>query len=339
MNTVALLSAEDRLALFTETGAAQGLHPFHVEKDFWVCWVLATLFGHGEIGPNLTFRGGTSLSKAWGLIERFSEDIDLAMSRSWLGTAKDPGEAGITSSEKERRLKALRDECREMIAGKLAPVLQTAAKSLSEPFRIEIEPLEKARDPFCIHFEYPGTNLRPPADYNKAMVKIELSGRADGWPMADRMVRPYIADTFPRETGNPRLQLSCVRPERTFWEKAALIHEQNVRAEERALTLAPRQARHLSDLVRLWSANVGTADGFATLFAGVKAHRATYFDYAWVNYETLAPGDLQLVPPVTRLAGWRADYQAMRPMFFKDPIGFDELVQQLRLIEESLKRL
>jgi hypothetical protein len=199
--------------------------------------------------------------------------------------------------------------------------------------------LEKARDPFCIHFEYPGTNLRPPADYNKAMVKIELSGRADGWPMADRTVRPYIADTFPIETENPRLVLSCVRPERTFWEKAALIHEQNMRPEERALTLAPRQARHLSDLVRLWNANVGTADGFATLFAGVKAHRATYFDYAWVNYEALAPGDLQLVPPVTRLAGWRADYQAMRPMFFKDPIGFDELVQQLRLIEESLKRL
>jgi len=337
MNAVALLSAEDRLALFTETGAAQGLPPFHVEKDFWVCWVLATLFGHGEIGPNLTFRGGTSLSKAWGLIERFSEDIDLAMSRSWLGPAKDPGEAGISSSEKERRLKALRDECREMIANKLAPALQSAAESLPEPFHITIEPLATARDPFCIHFEYPGTGLRPPADYNKAMVKIELSGRADRWPMADKIVRPYVADTFPVETGDPRLTLSCVRPERTFWEKASLIHEQNVRPEERPL--APRQARHLSDLVRLWNADISAIDGFLALFTGVKAHRRTYFDYVWVDYESLTPGGLKLVPPKARLADWQADYQAMRPMFFYEPPDFDELVQQLRIIEEALTRL
>ncbi len=337
MNTVALLPAEDRLALFTETGAAQGLPPFHVEKDFWVCWALAALFGHEEIGPNLTFRGGTSLSKAWGLIERFSEDIDLAMSRSWLGPAKDPGEPGISASEKERRLKALRDECREMITHKLAPALQSAAASLPEPFRIEIEPLARARDPFCIHFEYPGTGLRPPADYNQALVKIELSGRADRWPMADRSIRPFIAESFPAETGDPRLTLSCVRPERTFWEKAALIHEQNIRPEERPL--AARQARHLSDLVRLWDADVAASDGFLTLFTGVKAHRNTYFDYAWVDYEALTPGTLRLVPPEARLAAWRADYQAMRPMFFKEPTGFEGLVQQLRIIEESLTRL
>jgi hypothetical protein len=337
MNTVALLPAEDRLALFTETGAAQGLPPFHVEKDFWVCWVLEALFGHPEIGPNLTFRGGTSLSKAWGLIERFSEDIDLAMSRSWLGPAKDPGEPGISASEKERRLKALRDECREMITAKLAPALESAASSLPEPFRIEIEPLAKARDPFCIHFEYPGTGLRPPANYNQALVKIELSGRADRWPMTDRIIRPYIADTFPAESGDPRLTLSCVRPERTFWEKAALIHEQNIRPEERPL--APRQARHLSDLVRLWQADVASAGGFFALFNDVKTHRSTYFDYAWVDYEALTPSSLSLVPPEARLADWRADYQAMRSMYFKEPTGFEGLVQQLRVIEQSLARL
>lgn len=337
MNTVALLPAADRRALFTETGAARGLAPFHVEKDYWVCWVLATLFGDKEVGPNLTFRGGTSLSKAWGLIERFSEDIDLAMSRSWLGSAKDPGEVGITPSEKERRLKALRDECREMITIKLVPVLQAASAAGPEPGRVAVESLEKARDPFCIHFEYPSTGLRPPAEYNQAMVKIELSGRADRWPMADREIRPYVAEAFPRETGNPRVSVSCVRPERTFWEKAALIHEQNIRPEARPL--APRQARHLSDLVRLWEANIAAAEGFRSLFEGVKAHRRSYFDYAWVDYETLAPGDLRLVPPEASLAGWRADYQAMRPMFFHEPPGFDALVPRLRMIEESLARL
>ncbi len=338
MNIVAQLPSEDRLALFTEAGARLGLPPFHMEKDFWVCWVLATLFEHPAVGPNLTFRGGTSLSKAWGVIDRFSEDVDLAMSRDWLGDAKNPGEAGISPSEKTRRHKALREECREAINDQLVPALQAAAAGLPEPNRIEVEPLEKARDPFCIHFEYPGTGLRPPADYNKAMVKVELSGRADGWPMSERSIRPYITEVFPEETGNPSLTLSCVRPERTFWEKASLIHEQHTAKPEKA-ALKPHQARHLFDLVRLWNHGVANEANFVALFAGVKAHRHAYFDYNWIDYDRLQPKDLQLVPSPERLPEWKADYQAMRSMFFKEPPDFDELVEQLRIIEQSLTRL
>ncbi|MBN8711942.1 MAG: nucleotidyl transferase AbiEii/AbiGii toxin family protein [Verrucomicrobia bacterium] len=337
MNEIALLSREDRRALFTETGARKGLPPFHVEKDFWVCWVLSVLFQNPKSGPNLTFRGGTSLSKAWGIVERFSEDIDLAMSREWLGKAGNPAEAGITSSEKERRLKALREECREMIAGTLLPILGDAAKGLAGPDCLRVDPLEMARDPFCLYFEYPGTGLQPPADYNRAVVKVELSGRADGWPMADRTIRPYAAEAFPKETGDPILTLSCVRPERTFWEKAALIHEQNVRSGDRAL--AARQARHLADLVQLWRAGVSRAEGFASLFEGVKHHRQTYFDYKWVDYDALGAGDLKIVPPDSRLAEWRADYEAMRAMFHGEPPGFDEMVAELCAIEERLSRL
>jgi hypothetical protein len=337
MNAIALLPSEDRRALFTETGVRMGLPPFHVEKDFWVCWVLAVYFNDASVKPHLTFRGGTSLSKAWGIIERFSEDIDLAMSRSWLGAAKEPGEAGITSSEKERRLKALRDECREMISTVLCPVLERAAATLSEPCRIEVEPLGDARDPFCLYFEYPGTGLQPPADYNKAMVKIELSGRADGWPMEERTIRPYVAEAFPEQTGDPMLALSCVRPERTFWEKAALVHEQNIRPGERPL--APRQARHLYDLGRLWDREVYSVDGFQSLFEGVKAHRRTYFDYKWVDYGTLTARILSLVPPEDRLAAWRGDYAAMKAMFIHEEPTFEEIMDLLRRIEGALSRL
>lgn len=337
MNKIALLPAVDRRALFAETGARMGLPPFHVEKDFWVCWALSVFFEHPEVGPNLTFRGGTSLSKAWGIIERFSEDIDLAMARSWLGNAKSPGENGISKAEKDRRLKALRDECREMISQALVPVLDAAASALPEPSKVIVEPLEEARDPFCLYFEYPGTRLLPPADYNKAMVKIELSGRADDWPMEDRAIRPYVAITFPDQTGDPHLTLSCVRPERTFWEKVALIHEQNVRQGNKPL--APRQGRHLSDIIRLWDANVADSSNFQQLFEGVKEHRRAYFEYNWVDYENLAPGTLKLIPPEERLGEWRADYEAMNAMFFHDPQEFDAILGQLREIETALARL
>ena len=104
MNAIAKLPPKERGQIVTEAGARLGFAPFHVEKDFWVCWTLASLFRSERIGENLVFRGGTSLSKGWQCIERFSEDIDLAINRSWVG-----GEelvelkAGITTSERERR--------------------------------------------------------------------------------------------------------------------------------------------------------------------------------------------------------------------------------------------
>ena len=333
MNAILTLSPKDRHDLFNEAGARLGLPPFHIEKDFWVCWTLCALFRAPKLNAHLTFRGGTSLSKGWDLIERFSEDIDLSMARGWFPDVKDPAEAGISSAERERRLKGLRNECRKVIAEVLCPVLTGEASKVPEPIRIEVEELEKARDPFCIYLEYPGTGLTAPADYNRAMVKIELSGRADGWPMEERTISPYVVRAFPDFCSGATLSLSCVRPERTFWEKAALVHEQNTRPGERSIS--PRQARHLYDLCRLWRV-AKNSEGFRALFDGVVAHRRGYFDYTWVDYDALSPGSLRLVPPEKRLAEWRADYSAMQPMFFAEAPDFKAVIALLREIEITL---
>lgn len=334
MNAIASLGGGDRRDVFNETATIFGLPPFHIEKDFWVCWVLEVLFADPQVGPNLTFRGGTSLSKGWGLIERFSEDIDLAMARAWMGEVPDPGETGITSSERDRRLRALRHECRRVIEGVLAPVLEREASNLPDTSHIEIEALDRARDPFCIHFHYPTTGLSAPAEYNRAAVKIELSGRAENWPMEGREITAYVAESFPHLGATSAGIISCARPERTFWEKASLIHEQNARPEQRPLE--PRQARHLYDLVRLWD-HVADLEGMAELFAGVKAHRGTFFGYAWVDYDTLKPENLRLVPKDERLVEWRADYVQMSPMFFGAPPTFEEILDGLRSIENALQ--
>ncbi len=336
MKSIANLPREDRLALFNETGVRMGLPPFHIEKDFWVCWTLGVLFGHSEVGPHLTFRGGTSLSKAWGIIQRFSEDIDLAMARDWFGPLSDPGEMGINTAERERRLQALRHECRRVIAEVLLPVLEAEARRLKEGMMMEIEPLAKARDPFCIHVHYPQAGLSAPASYNRAAVKIELSGRAEGWPIEDREIVPYVAREFPGIDARAKCTLSCVKPERTFWEKAALLHEQNVRPG--AVPLAPRQARHLYDLTRLWSV-MPAGDGFRELWDGVVKHRKSYFDYSWVDYGSLTPAKLKIVPPDERLAEWEADYRAMRAMFYAEPAEFEEVVLSLREIQEKIAAL
>lgn len=334
MNTIATLSKDDRRALFTETGARVGLPPFHIEKDFWVCWTLSKLFGDSQTGPHLAFRGGTSLSKCWGLINRFSEDIDLSMGRAWFAEAKDPTERDITKSEREKRLKSLREECRTVVADVLAPMLETAIYSLPGHASIEVEPLEKARDPFCIHVHYPASGLTAHANYHRAAVKIELSGRAEGTPMQIRPLISYAAKEFPAIDPHGAITLPCVLPERTFWEKAALLHEQNTRPSGKPP--APRQARHLYDLCKLWE-SVGSSTRLFPLFAEVAAHRKAFFDYTWVDYATLVPASLKLVPPDDMMPEWQADYRAMESMFHSKPPEFANLLGALKNIENCLR--
>jgi len=316
-----------------------GVPPFHVEKDFWVCWVLAALFNDPELGGSLTFRGGTSLSKAWGVIRRFSEDVDLALGRSELDNADDPAEAGVTENQRRRRLSALRASCRAVINDQLVPGLQRALREAGIDGRVEIESLAQARDPFCVYVYYPQTGLAAPLDYIQSRVKVELSGRADDWPREARTISPYVTTVLQDVDVARRMELTldCVRPERTFWEKAALLNEHHARPTERELPRA--QARHLYDVVRLWEAQVQETEGFRALFDGVKAHREAFFDYTWINYDELSPAHLRLCPSDKDLREWRLDYENMRAMFHESPPTFDELIQKLRTIENALSRL
>lgn len=338
MNAIAQLSARDRRDLFTEAAARTGLPPFHLEKDFWVCWTLGVLFQHSETKTHLTFRGGTSLSKAWQIIERFSEDIDLSISRQWFEYEKDPGEAGLAPKEIEKRLQILRRNCRAAIETKLQPVLQEAAESLPEAMRVMVEPLAQARDPFCIHLHYPRTELKAPEDYNRPAVKVELSGRAEGWPMEQRTFSPYVAESFPQLRTGAEVTVPTVSPARTFWEKAALVHEHLSRPGDRPLPAF--QARHLYDLHCLWQCSAVTqAPGLATLFKSVKQHRAAFFGYNWMDYAALLPAALKIVPENDKAAVWREDYARMRAMFFTEPPAFDDLLIHLREIEKGLAAL
>src|SRR2546426_9159579 len=129
MDTFARLSLVDRHLHFEQTAAPRNITPQIVEKDFWVCWTLKELFGLPEIGQHLIFKGGTSLSKVFKVIERFSEDIDVSIDRSWLGFggANEP-EAGGSNKEKQRRIEALKIACQQKISSVLQPALDKAIK-------------------------------------------------------------------------------------------------------------------------------------------------------------------------------------------------------------------
>lgn len=322
------LDTEQQRGYFEQASSKLGLEAASIEKDFWVCWVLRELFALPDIGATHTFKGGTSLSKGWKLIERFSEDIDVVIDRDFLGFGDEraPDATGISNKERDRRLDELRVTCQKHIREVLAPALESR---FSERVPAEIEWTLTA-DPSdddlqTLLFAYPPVATERP--YLRPVVKIELGARSDTEPSAMPEIQSYLAEAFPGEMKRPTFQVRTVAPQRTFWEKAMLLHEEGFRAA----TEGPkaRLARHYYDLWCLIRAGVA-ADAAADrdLFRRVAAHRGVFFRRNKQAHESLRPGSLKLLPKPELRTAWKTDYDAMRDtMFFREPPRFDEIMQ------------
>ena len=335
MQSFAQLPPDRRLRLCNEAQASLGLHAVSVEKDYWVCWTLRELFQLPEWGAHLTFKGGTSLAKAWKLIERFSEDIDIVIERDFLGFGGDHGPEHAPSKKQQRlRLDALKAECRQRIQHSLKPALAARFKSLlpaDAVWRLEEDPADP--DGQSLSFFYPA--VIETAAYVQPVVKIELGARSDTEPSETPQIQSYLADAFPQILGPDTFPVRAVAPRRTFWEKAMLVHEENFRPADKPRKV--RLARHYYDLWCLINKGVAAqAMADPGLFQRVAAHREIFFRWSWVDYSTLRPGSLRLIPSDDQLAAWRQDFQIMRSeMFFGDVPKFDEI---LRVVGDFEKR-
>lgn len=325
------LPSEDQKLAIEQTAARKGWAAPSVEKDFWVCCTLEQLFALAELSGHLTFKGGTSLSKAWGLIDRFSEDIDLTIGRDALGFGGEQSpERAPSDKQQAKRLKALRAVCSGFVQTVLLP-------KLSERFVAELGAVgwQLALDPDdpdiqTLLFAYPSHFSHESARYVRPIVKIEFGARSDPWPAHQCLVRPVIAEVFPQIFTQPETKVHTLAPERTFWEKAMLLHEENYRPAGKPRR--PRMARHYYDLHRLIESGIGVraiADG--ELFAQVVAHRRVFFAHSWVDYSSVKQDTLRLLPLPGQLQEWRQDYVAMQAeMFSQIPPGFDTVLDIIR---------
>jgi hypothetical protein len=321
----------DRQAQLIERAADElGMSPAAVEKDFWVCWAMREVFRSVE-GPYLTLKGGTSLSKCWNLIQRFSEDIDLVVDRVHLGFGPENApESAPSRNEQGRRSGAVLERCKRHVHDVLLPILRDAVRDRlrdAPSFLTELDPDAADQQTIILRYE----SLLASAGHVRPVVKIELGARSGTEPHEERQVRPYVA--VPQEIGleDGSIAVRAVAPHRTFWEKVSLLHEANHRDWPR-----DRLARHFYDLWCLERGGVATtAIESPGLFEEVVAHRRVYFRHA--AQQSLVPGSVRLVPLDASLPAWARDYEAMLPaMFVGEPPSFERLIAEMRSLESRI---
>jgi len=200
MNGYLEMPPERRRLLCQQAQAELNLPETSLEKDFWVCWILQELFGLSEWGAGLTFKGGTSLSKCWGLINRFSEDIDIVIDKHFLGLGgEDSPEKAPSKKQRRKRLDAMKETAQKEIRGNLMPALAArldASLAGADTWELVLAPEEEDRDRQTLLFRYP-TALPAAHDYVRRLVKIELGARSDNEPLANAEVCPYLHEAFP----------------------------------------------------------------------------------------------------------------------------------------------
>lgn len=245
MDRMARLPARERSALFSETAARMGTTPAVIEKDFWVTWVLDQLFQQPEIARLLMFKGGTSLSKVYRLIERFSEDIDLILDWRVL-SGKDPL-AERSRASQERLNKAINEQAQAYIGREL---LGQVSAALGEVCRCEIE----STDPHVINVRYPAAF---PDAYLRPEVRLEIGPLASWLPHEERTIRCYAAEAFPQVFERTECLVRVIKAERTFWEKATILHHEAHRLEGNPQP--SRYSRHYYDMAKMAESPVKNA--------------------------------------------------------------------------------
>lgn len=338
-NTVIQASDDERRGLFLTAAARLGTTVQNIEKDFWVCWTLDALFsGLPPDGPRLLFKGGTSLSKAFGIISRFSEDIDITVFRQDIGEPIEAEDLDALSGKQRRiRLDRIRNACQRYIAEGMAAQLRGIAEQIMPAgrFRLDLDPDDP--DQQTLLFWYPVVSAATDG-YIRSAVKIEAGAKSALDPHEAATVIPYAADDLP-DLEMAVHNVTTVKPERTFWDKIIIVHGLRQWHDRRGQLRqgGQRVSRHYYDIYRLlkhpdvaiWLADRDLARDCAR-------HARLFFGSPDLGLDSAAPGTFTLMPPQQMHEALARDYGAMMGMIFGDAPSFDAILATVRELEQTI---
>lgn len=324
------IESAEKAAIFTETATQKGMKPFAVEKDWWVVQTLAVIF-NTKAAPGLVFKGGTSLSKGWSLIKRFSEDIDLGISREFFGFTDN-----LSKNQRDKFKKQAGTYIDTIFFNELQLLFR---KSGFIDLQFEQVPGEASDRDRKINIFYP--NLIQPTSYMDARVQIEITSRSLQEPFTNRPFASLIDETYhDRDFAQLPISIPCVNPERTFLEKIFLLHEEFQRPHDKRRV--DRMSRHLYDVGKL--AKTEYADkalASPELYQTIVEHRYQFTRIGYVNYNLHKPQTINPIPNPELIEAWKEDYNKMKEMIYEeeDNAGFEQLLETLTLLKQRINSL
>ena len=344
--TVLAASERERRDLFLAAANRLGTAEQNIEKDFWVCWTLDALFNGLEPGgPRLLFKGGTSLSKGYGLIERFSEDIDITVFREDIGQPATVEELERLSGKKRiARLDAIRGACQEYIRGPLLEQIETllrqavsAAGLPADRGRVELDADDL--DGQSLLLWYP-TAAAAGNDYIRRAIKIESGAKSALDPHAPVTVRPFIVDDLASGDLNVR-NVTTVDPSRTFWDKVVILHGLRRWFERRSELKGggQRVSRHYYDVFRLLASEPGRrAANDLEMAQDCVRHAKMFFNRPDFDLASAVPGSFTLTPHDGMTEILEKDYEAMSGMIFGTIPPFNGVMASIAELEQRINQ-
>jgi hypothetical protein len=323
------LTEQTRKNIFEETAADIGLPSAAVEKDWWVVRTLELVFA-SSIAPHTVFKGGTSLSKAWNLIDRFSEDIDLALDRKFLGLEMLDSEMNGSQVSKLRKLSS------KFITEKYFPELVELFSAASLKVNIQLGEIKSIdQDPLIIEISYP--TLVEPITYLQPRVLIEVGSRSLIGPYEERSFTSMVGEKFKgRAFSDSNIHIPSVNPQRTFLEKVFLLHEEFQLPTEKIKV--ERKSRHLYDLEKMMDTEYAFAAlGNSALYQTIVDHRAILTPLRGIDYSNHKPDKINPIPPDDIIKAWEKDYQIMQQsMLYNPSLSFDDLIKRIYELKKRI---
>jgi len=319
----AQLTDAERKELFAESANIKGISPAIIEKDFWVCWTLKRIFEHPALSQLLMFKGGTSLSKVFHLIERFSEDIDMIL--DWrVVTSRDPLEQ-LSKTKQIKLNKDINSHAIEYIANELLPFIQET-----------IEPICSCsvdyKDKHNINIKYPSAFSD---EYLRPEVLLEIGPLASWLPSDSYSIIPYAAEAFPEVIVKPECKVNAIKAERTFWEKATILHHEAHRPAENPQP--SRYSCHYYDMYMMANSDVKkTALKNLQILDDVVDFKKRFYPRSWANYDLAKPGTIKLIPDDHILESLKKDYKAMKNMIYGHYPDFNILISGITSLEQEI---
>jgi len=323
MDKIALATDIERRGLFIEVADKTGISNFIIEKDFWVSWVLGKIFADAELAKILCFKGGTSLSKVFGLIDRFSEDLDLILAQSVV--LKDGEKIKQSSITKQAEFNKIVEEragiyIKTKLKDKISKILGKICK---------VYPDNNDKNVLYVRFPHVFDY-----SYIQPEIKLEIGPLALWDPNEREPISSFIAKALPElKLDNPIVP--TIKPERTFWEKLTILHQEHYRPE--TSLLQPRYSRHYYDVFKIGQTDVkDRALSDIVLLTEVVNFKKCFYPRSWARYDEALRGTIRLLPAPQNLATLAEDYVRMQNMIFGNKPKWEEIISFLQELENEI---